>query len=161
MRWVRWVQVTAGCALAVMAIAGCSMASASSSSGAPSIAVASAYVSVPSHGTSVGYLDIRNNGGPTDLLSVSVSVGGKVAFRAPVHTGTQPLAMHTVGEIPIPANTMTQLVPNNFHLLITDAGPMTAGKDITLTLTFAGTSKVTILALVTNPETGGSSYFLN
>lgn len=157
---MRWVKVTVGCALAVLAIAGCSVASASSTA-APSIAVASAYVSIPSHGSSVGYLDIRDNGGPTDLLSVSLSVGGKVAFRAPVRSGTQALAMRTVNEIPIAAHAMTQLIPNSFHLLITDAGPMTAGKDITLTLTFAGTSKVTMLALVTNPETGGSSYFVN
>jgi copper(I)-binding protein len=156
---MRCVKAAVGCVLAVLAVAGCSVAGASSTS--PSIAVASAYVSLPSHGTSVGYLDIRDNGGSTDLLSVSVSVGGKVAFRAPVHSGTQPLAMRTIGEIPIAAHAMTQLVPNSFHLLITDAGPMTAGKDITLTLTFAGASKITILALVTNPETGGSSYFLN
>lgn len=158
---MRWVKVTVGSLLAVLTVAGCSVASASSASSSPSIAVASAYVSLPSHGTSVGYLDIRDNGGSTRLLSVSVSVGGKVAFRAPVHPGTQPMAMHTIGAIPIAAHAMTQLIPNSFHLLITDPGPMTAGKDITLTLTFAGTSKITILALVTNPETGGSSYFLN
>ena len=35
------------------------------------------------------------------------------------------------------------------------------GKDIMLRLTFAHAGTITILALVTNPESGGSSYFLN
>ena len=35
------------------------------------------------------------------------------------------------------------------------------GKDIMLRLTFADAGTITILALVTNPESGGSSYFLN
>jgi hypothetical protein len=38
---------------------------------------------------------------------------------------------------------------------------MQAGKDITLRLTFAHAGSMTIYALVTNPETGGGSYFLN
>jgi hypothetical protein len=38
---------------------------------------------------------------------------------------------------------------------------MQDGKDIKLTLTFAHSGPITILALVTNPESGGSSYFLN
>jgi copper(I)-binding protein len=56
---------------------------------------------------------------------------------------------------------MTELAPNSYHLLITGAGPLQDGKDIRLTLTFARSSPITILALVTNPESGGSSYFLN
>jgi len=35
------------------------------------------------------------------------------------------------------------------------------GKDITLTLKFAHAGAVTIYALVTNPQNGGASYFLN
>jgi copper(I)-binding protein len=52
-------------------------------------------------------------------------------------------------------------VPNSYHLLITGAGPMHDGKDITLTLKFAHAGTITILALVTNPNNGGGSYFLN
>ena len=59
------------------------------------------------------------------------------------------------------ANAMTKLAPNSYHLLITGAGPLQDGKDIRLTLTFAHSSPITILALVTNPESGGASYFLN
>ncbi len=56
---------------------------------------------------------------------------------------------------------MVRLNPDSYHLLITGAGAMYDGKDITLRLTFANAGTVTILALVTNPESGGSSYFLN
>jgi copper(I)-binding protein len=69
--------------------------------------------------------------------------------------------MHTVTQIPIAGQTMTRFNPDSFHLLITGAGTMRDGKDITLKLRFANAGTVTILAMVTNPESGGSSYFLN
>jgi len=69
--------------------------------------------------------------------------------------------MHTVADISIPANTLVQFNPDNYHLLITGAGPMHDGKDIMLRLTFANAGTITVIALVTNPETGGGSYFLN
>ena len=60
-----------------------------------------------------------------------------------------------------PANAMTRLNPVSYHLLITGAGAMHDGKDIMLRLTFANAGTVTIIAMVTNPQSGGSSYFLN
>jgi copper(I)-binding protein len=122
-----------------------------------------AYVQQPaSTGTAtVGYLDIRNNGSSDSLVSVSTSVGGTVQLRAPVPNGKSPIVMHTVTSIPIPANATTQLIPNSYHLLITGARAMHDGKDIQLTLKFAHAAPVTIYALVTNPQNGGSSYFLN
>ena len=144
-------------ALAALAVAGCSSARAGSSS----IAATAAYIQQPVGKTTVGYLDIRNNGTADQLISVSTSVGGAVEFRAPVRAGVSPVIMHTVADIPIPANSMTRLIPDSYHLLITGAGPMHDGKDITLRLTFAHAGTITILALVTNPESGGASYFLN
>ncbi len=138
-------------------MAGCSTAR----TGGSGIAVPAAYVQQPTGPTTVGYLDIRNNGAADRLVSVTTSVGGTVEFRAPVRTGVTPVIMHTVPDIPIAANAMTQLIPDSYHLLITGAGPMHDGKDITLRLTFAHAGTITILALVTNPESGGSSYFLN
>ena len=127
-----------------------------------SVAIASAYIPQPATpGTTVGYLVIRNNGNADRLVSVHTSVGGTVVFRAPERSGVQQLAMHTVTTIPIPAHATTQLIPNSYHLLITGAGPMHDGKDITLRLTFAHAGTVTVLALITDPESGGSSYFLN
>jgi copper(I)-binding protein len=143
--------------LATLALAGCASAKAESS-----IAVASAYVPQPTTpGTTVAYLDIRNNGTADRLISVRTSVGGKVQLRAPGARHAGLLTMHTVSAIPLPANAMTQLNPDSYHLLITGAGPMHDGKDITLRLTFASGDAVTVIAMVTNPESGGSSYFLN
>jgi periplasmic copper chaperone A len=147
-------------AMAALAMAGCSTARAAGTGGS-SIAATAAYVQQPTGKATVGYLDIRNNGTADRLVSVTTSVGGTVTFRAPAHPGVSPVAMHTVPDIPVPAHSMLQLVPNNYHLLITGAGPMHDGKDITLRLTFARGGTITVLALVTNPESGGSSYFLN
>lgn len=147
-------------ALVAAAVAGCSAASA----GTSSIAATAAYVQVPSSQgkATVGYLDIRNNGSAGDeLLSVSTSVGGTVALRAPAQPGVSPVTMHSVKDIDIPAGSMIQLVPNSYHLLITGAAPLVDGKDITLYLKFARAGVVTVLALVTNPNNGGGSYFLN
>ncbi|HMD93320.1 MAG TPA: copper chaperone PCu(A)C [Trebonia sp.] len=143
--------------LAALAMAGCSSARA----GASSIAPTAAYIQQPTGKTTVGYLDIRNNGTADRLMSVSTSVGGTVELRGPVRAGVSPVIMHTVTDIPIPAHALTQLIPDSYHLLITGAGPMHDGKDITLRLTFAHAGTITILALVTNPESGGASYFLN
>ena len=145
--------------VAALAAAGCSAHA--GGLGAPAIAVPAAYVQLPSSGnTTVGYLDIRNNGSADELISVRTSVGGTVELRAPVHPVTAPVVFHTVPDIPIPAGAMTQLVPDSYHLKITGAGPMQDGKDITLKLTFAHAGTITILALVTNPGSGnGSGYF--
>jgi periplasmic copper chaperone A len=143
--------------MVALAAAGCSAARA----GGPAIAVPAAYVQLPSSGnTTVGYLDIRNNGAADKLISVRTSVGGTVELRAPVHPGSAPVVFHTVPDIPIPAGAMTKLVPDSYHLKITGAGPMQDGKDISLKLTFAHAGTITILALVTNPGSGnGSGYF--
>ena len=143
--------------VAAGALAGCSVTRGATSS----IAATAAYVQQPAGKTTVGYLDIRNNGAADRLVSVRTSVGGTVLFRAPVRPGVSPVVMHTVPAIPIPSDAMTQLIPDSYHLLITGAGPMQAGKDIKLRLTFAHAGTITIYALVTNPETGGGSYFLN
>jgi periplasmic copper chaperone A len=158
MRRLRSLLGFAGVALlAALMVTGCASASAASS-----IVVASAYVPQPTTpGTTVAYLDIRNDGRADELISVQTSVGGKVQLRAPVARHSGILTMRTVPDIPIPGNTMTLLNPDSFHLLITGAGAMHDGKDIMLRLTFANAGTVTVIAMVTNPESGGSSYFLN
>ena len=143
--------------LAALAVTGCASASAASS-----ILVASAYVQAPTTpGTTVAYLNIRNNGRADRLISVQTSVGGKVQLRAPVARHAGIMTTRTVPDIPIPADSMTLLNPDSFHLLITGAGLMHDGKDIKLRLTFANAGTITVIAMVTNPETGGGSYFLN
>jgi copper(I)-binding protein len=143
--------------LAAVVVTGCASANASSS-----IGVASAYVPVPSTpGTTVAYLDIRNNGKADRLISAQTSVGGTVQLRVPSGRHAGVLTMRTVAGIPIPAESMTRFNPDTDHLLITGAGRMQDGKDIMLRLTFANAGTVTVIALVTNPQSGGSSYFLN
>jgi copper(I)-binding protein len=143
--------------LAALGVTGCA-----ATSGASSIAIASAYVPQPTkHGTTVAYLDIRNNGAADRLIAVHTSVGGTVQFRAPMSRQADVLTMRTVPDIAIPADSMVQLNPDHDYLLITGAGAMHDGKDITLQLTFADAGTVTVIALVTNPQSGGASYFLN
>jgi copper(I)-binding protein len=131
--------------------------------GGPGIIPVGAYVQQPASTgkATVGYLDIRNNGTADTLESVSTSVGGTVELRGPVTAGKSPVVMHTVTSIPVGANETTQLIPTSYHLLISGTRPMHDGKDIQLTLKFAHAGPITIYALVTNPQNGGSSYFLN
>ncbi len=156
----RIVALAGVAALVAGGTAGCSSRN---HAGGAGIITTGAYVQQPaSTGKStVGYLDIRNNGGADSLLSVSTSVGGTVELRGPAAMSESSVVMHTVTSIPLPSDTTTQLIPNGYHLLITGAGAMHDGKDIQLTLRFAHAGSVTIYALVTNPQNGGSSYFLN
>jgi periplasmic copper chaperone A len=149
------IGVACAAVAAAAAMAGCSTAGQGSS-----IAATAAYIQQPTGRTTVGYLDIRNNGEADRLISVSTSAGGTVEFRAPLRAGVTPVVMHTVPDIPIPANSMTHLVPDSYHLLISGPGPMSDGKAITLRLTFAHAGTITILALVTNPASdGGGGFF--
>jgi copper(I)-binding protein len=153
--------LSAAGALGLLAATGCTAAQASS--GGSAMAATAAYVQQPpaTGKATVGYLDIRNNGANDQLVSVTTSVGGTVELRGPAQPHVSPVVMHTVRDIPLPSDTLTQLIPNSYHLLITGAGPMHDGKDITLTLNFAQGNSVTVLALVTDPQSGGSSFFLN
>jgi copper(I)-binding protein len=149
------LRMTAAVVLAALVVTGCAAAGARSP-----IHVAAAYVPAPTTpGTTVAYLQIRNNGQADRLISAQTSAGGKVQLRAPGARRAGVLTMRTVPDIPIPANSMTRLNPDSYHLLITGAGAMPDGKDITLTLTFANAGKVTILAMVTNPQSGNSSSY--
>ena len=138
------------------ALAGC----AQDAVAAPSIQLGTAYVEVPTSGGSTeAYLVIRNNGAADRLTSARTSVGGRVTFREPARPGGT--AMETVPDLGIPADSLLRLSPDGSHLLITGAGPMKGGTQITLTLVFARGGTMTVEAEVTNPENGGSSYFLN
>jgi len=154
---VRAGAVAAGLAAAVAAgLAGCTAQAAQ----APPIQIGTSYVPVPqSAGTTVAYLVIRNNGPADRLVSARTSAGGRVAFRAPAGPGD--LTMHTISSIAIPAHSTVRMVPDGYHMLITGAGPIRGGKDITLTLVFAHAGRVAVVAQVTNPASGGSTYFLN
>jgi copper(I)-binding protein len=126
----------------------------------PVITLTSAQVSAPGANriTDV-YVDVQNNGPQTKLIAAKLSVGGRVTLRSPVHPGQ--VEMRSVPSITIPAKSFVGLDPNGSHLLVTDAGPMKSGTEITLTLVFAHAGSFSVAAMVTNPESGGASYFLN
>lgn len=159
-RFSRVIGVVGGAALVAAAATGCA---AQGHTGGSGIITNGAYVQDPASPgqATVGYLDIRNNGPADSLVSVSTSVGGTVELRGPAGRGQSAVLMHTVSSIPLPSDTTTELIPTGYHLLITGAGPMHDGKDIQLTLKFAHGAPITVYALVTNPENGGSSYFIN
>ncbi len=139
---------------AALALTGCSASG--------PVNLANAYIPAPTTpGNTVAYLQIRNNGGADQLVAAHTSVGGTVSLRAPVTHSTQVMTMRDVHEIPIPADSTVRLDPNSYHLLITGAGAIRSGKAITLTLTFAHAGTISVIALVTDPASGGSSYFLN
>jgi periplasmic copper chaperone A len=155
------VGVVGVAALAAGAATGC--ASSQNHAGGAGIVSTGAYVEQPtSNGAAtVGYLDLRNNGTADSLMSVTTSVGGKVQLRGPVGTDQTPVVMHTISSIPLPSDATIELDPTSYHLLISGAGAMHDGKDIKLTLHFAHQAPLTIYALVTNPQNGGSGYFLD
>jgi len=138
-------------------IAGCAV---TPSQAAPDIKLSSAQVTYPSASRVTDiYVDVDNGGPADELISATISVGGHITLRSPTTAaGTR---MHTVRAIAIPARSLVGLDPNGPHLLVTDSGKMTAGREITLTLVFAHAGAISVPAMVTNPATGGASYFLN
>ena len=141
--------------LATAGLAGCY----TRASAAPSISLSTAFVPQPTAGRTVGYLLIRNNGSRDRLVSARTSAGGRITFAAPVRSGSS--AVHLVPSIAIPADSVVRLNPVGLRLLITGVGRLRGGQDVTLTLRFAHAGAVSVTAQVTNPQTGGSSYFLN
>ena len=147
--------VTAALVAGLGTVAGC----AAQAGASPSIEVSTAYVPVPHAGITVAYVVIRNNGSADRLVAVHTSVGGRVTFRAAHGPGAS--VMSTIPSVRIPGHATLAMRPNGIHMLIAGAGPMHGGKDITLTLVFAHGGPVSVVAQVTDPHSGGSSYFLN
>jgi copper(I)-binding protein len=155
----RAARATAACLLAALTAAGAAGCVARAGA-APAIELAAAYVAAPrTPGTTVAYVVIRNNGPADRLVAARTSAGGRVVFR--VTDGPHGTATRSVPLVRVPAHSLLAMVPDGVHMIITGAGPMRNGKDITLTLVFARAGPVSVLAPVTNPQSGGSSYFLN
>ena len=157
-RSVTWrgAAVAAAAIAAVAGLSGCAARAGASQS----IEVSTACVPVPhAGGTTVAYVVIRNNGAADRLVAARTSAGGRVTFR--VARGPGASVMGTLASVRIPAHATLAMRPNGVQMLITGAGPMRGGKDITLTLRFARAGQVSVVAQVTNPDSGGSSYFLS
>jgi copper(I)-binding protein len=130
------------------------------SQASPDIKLSSAQVTYPSaSGVTDIYVGIDNSGPADRLVSAAISVGGHVALRSPATAGD--LQMRTVQFIAIPPRSFVGLDPNGSHLLVTDAGKMIAGREITLTLVFVHAGAISVPAMVTDIATGGAGYFLS
>ena len=151
----RRAAATAALVAGLGTVAGC----AAQAGASPSIQIAGAYVPVPHGCVTVAYVVIRNNGGADRLVAGHTSAGGRVTFRTAHGPGAS--VMSTIPSVRIPGHATLAMRPNGIHMVITGAGPMHGGKDITLTLDFAHGGPVSVLATVTDPQSGGSSYFLN
>jgi len=124
------------------------------------IQIAASYVPVPRvPGATVAYALIRDNAGADRLVSATTSDGGQVSFVTPVSPGAT--ATRVVQWVPVPAHGDLTMEPDTVHMVITGIGRLVGGDTITLTLRFARAGKVSTQTVVTNPATGGSSYFLN
>jgi copper(I)-binding protein len=155
----RRVRQRAACAIVILGT-GCAAGCATPGQHGPAIKLSSAQVTEPStSGITDVYVDVQNNGAADQIVGARISVGGKITLRSPVRAGV--VQMRTVRAIVVPAKSFVGLDPNGSHLLVTGSGHMKAGTLITLTLVFAHAGAVSVPALVTNPETGGGSYFLN
>jgi copper(I)-binding protein len=143
--------------LAAAGLAGCGQAQASG----PVITLLSAQVTQPnSAGVTDAYVIVQNKGPADTIIGARSSAGGVVELRSPA-SQTGAILMRTVTGITVPARTLFRLDPNGPHLLISGSGPMQSGREITLTLIFRHAGAISVPAMVTNPQTGGASYFLN
>jgi copper(I)-binding protein len=159
-RQLRRGRTALACALAIAGAGLATGCAAPAAGAAPAIKLTSAQISQPgASGVTDVYVDVQNSGPADELVGAHISVGGTVTLRSPVRPGVA--LMRTVPGIAIPARTFTGLDPNGPHLLVTDAGKMISGREISVTLVFAHAGAVTVPAMVTNPATGGGSYFLN
>ena len=142
-------------ALLAFGMAGCAAPAAA----AAPIQASTAYVPIPEAGTTVAYVVIRNNGAADRLVSAHLSVGGDVVFLAPPLPGMT--SAHTVLAVAVPAHSTLAMVPDGYHMMFTGVPPVRAGKAVTLTLVFAHAGPVSVVTQVTNPATGGATYFVN
>jgi copper(I)-binding protein len=148
--------LAAAAVVGLAGLAGCAAPAAASSQ----VEIATAFVPVPqTPGTTVAYVVIRNNGPADRLVAAHTSAGGRVTFRRA--SGRAAATMATIASVRIPAHSTLAMRPDGIHMLITGAGRMRGGKDITLTLVFAHAGAISVAAQVTNPQIGGSSYLLN
>jgi copper(I)-binding protein len=143
--------------LVAAALAGCGQARASG----PIITLLSAQVTQPNAaGVTDAYVIVQNKGPADTIIGARSSAGGVVELRSPGgQTGA--ILMRTVAAIQVPARSLFRLDPDGPHLLISRSGPMHSGTEITLTLIFRHAGAISVPAMVTNPQTGGASYFLN
>lgn len=164
-RLVPVAAVTVAAALAVGGLAGCGddgTAVSSATTAAPGtttpvdvgiVAVGAWARSSPMEaGAGAAYMTVENTTGVDDEI-VGVSVPASVAATAELHRTSMGeggmMSMAPVASIPVPAGGRVALEPGGYHVMLLDlATPLTVGADVPITLTFAGSAPVEVVAVV-------------
>lgn len=98
------------------------------------------------------YMTLTNTTDTDDEL-VGASVPATVAARAEVHESSMGeggmMAMNRVDSVAVPAGGTVELAPGGYHIMMLQlAQPLQAGTDIPITLTFAKSGEVRVIAEV-------------
>lgn len=98
------------------------------------------------------YMTVENTSGTDDEI-VAVAVPASVAATAELHRTSMGeggmMSMAPVASIPLPAGGRVALEPGGYHVMLLDlAEPLTVGADVPVTLSFARSAPVEVLAVV-------------
>jgi copper(I)-binding protein len=98
------------------------------------------------------YMTLTNTSDTDDEL-VGASVPATVAARAEVHESSMGeggmMAMNRVDSVALPAGATLELAPGGYHIMLLQlAEPLAAGTEIPITLTFAQSGDVKVIAEV-------------
>ncbi|MFD5462128.1 copper chaperone PCu(A)C [Kitasatospora sp. NPDC127059] len=109
--------------------------------GPAKLTVADPYIPLPpAGGMGAGYLTVRNDGGPDQLLKVTSPEAGSVTM----HRSTAS-TMEQVSSLDVPAHGSLQLARGGTHLMIMDWQKAPAlGDELELDLTFAKSGTITV-----------------
>ena len=105
------------------------------------LSVADPYIPLPpAGGMGAGYLTVRNDGGPDQLVKVSSPAAGSVT----IHRSTAS-TMEQVSSLDVPAHGALQLARGGTHLMIMDWQKAPAlGVELVLDLTFAKSGTISV-----------------
>ena len=102
-------------------------------------------------GPAAMYLTMVNLSGGDRLVSVTTSAARRVEFVR--RKGTAQGLGQQLTSISVPARATVNLNPFTTDIVLVGPAPMTAGRTVSITLTFARAGRVTVAAAVTPPGT--------
>ncbi|MEU4118331.1 copper chaperone PCu(A)C [Kitasatospora sp. NPDC028055] len=113
----------------------------SADAGPAKLSVADSYIPLPpAGGMGAGYLTVRNDGGPDQLVKVTSPAAGSVTM----HRSTAS-TMEQVNSLDVPAHGALQLARGGTHLMIMDwQKAPSLGDELELDLTFAKSGTISV-----------------
>ncbi|WP_418276552.1 copper chaperone PCu(A)C [Isoptericola jiangsuensis] len=159
-------------AVGSLALAGCAESTAttgsadtsttaSAASAAESVTVTDPWVKAADEGMSAAFGEITNDGDADVTLTVAQSdAAGMVELHETVADGAGEMSMQEIdGGFVIPAGQTLTLEPGGNHLMFMDlTGPLEAGAEVTVTLTFSDDSTTELTAPVKDYSGANESY---